>query len=81
LVSSESGCVVRHERSPISTGMTASVPYVSRNGVSPVVECGVVLYAQSTLQSSSTHFFFSSSSLRFSPLKITLLAASACPLV
>jgi hypothetical protein len=26
LASSESGCMVRQERSPISTGMTASVP-------------------------------------------------------
>ncbi|MCI93447.1 hypothetical protein A2U01_0114745, partial [Trifolium medium] len=41
-ISSSSGCSVRRDGSPISTGMTAFVPYASRNGVSPVVECGVI---------------------------------------
>ncbi|MCI41860.1 hypothetical protein A2U01_0063094 [Trifolium medium] len=41
-ISSSSGCSVRRDDSPISTGMTASVPYAIRNGVSQVVECGVV---------------------------------------
>ncbi|MCI65250.1 hypothetical protein A2U01_0086508, partial [Trifolium medium] len=41
-ISSSSGCSVRQDGSPISTGMTAFVPYASRNGVSLVVECGVV---------------------------------------
>ncbi|MCI61055.1 hypothetical protein A2U01_0082311, partial [Trifolium medium] len=36
-ISSSSGCSVRRDGSLISTGMTASVPYASRNGVSPVV--------------------------------------------
>ncbi|MCI90900.1 hypothetical protein A2U01_0112194, partial [Trifolium medium] len=40
-ISSSSGCSVRRDGSHISTGMTAFVPYTSRNGVSPVVECGV----------------------------------------
>ncbi|MCI32072.1 hypothetical protein A2U01_0053284, partial [Trifolium medium] len=33
----------------VSTGITASVPYVNRKGISPVVECGVVRYDQSML--------------------------------
>ncbi|MCI94213.1 hypothetical protein A2U01_0115511, partial [Trifolium medium] len=41
-ISSSSVCSVRRDGSPISTGMTASVRYANRNGVSPVVECGVV---------------------------------------
>ncbi|MCI11454.1 hypothetical protein A2U01_0032555 [Trifolium medium] len=41
-ISSPSGCSVRRDGSPISTGTTASIPNTSRNGVSPVVECGVV---------------------------------------
>lgn len=36
------GYRVLHVSSLTSTGMTASVPYVRRKGVSPVVECGVV---------------------------------------
>ncbi|MCI58464.1 hypothetical protein A2U01_0079719, partial [Trifolium medium] len=41
-ISSSSGYSVHRDGSPISTGMTASIPYTSLNGVSPVVECGVV---------------------------------------
>ncbi|MCI55585.1 hypothetical protein A2U01_0076836, partial [Trifolium medium] len=33
---------VLKDNAPVSTGITASVPYVNRKGVSPVVECGVV---------------------------------------
>ncbi|MCI52627.1 hypothetical protein A2U01_0073873, partial [Trifolium medium] len=40
-ISSSSGCSVHRDGSLISTGMTASVPYTSLNGVSPVVQCGV----------------------------------------
>ncbi|MCI29539.1 hypothetical protein A2U01_0050748, partial [Trifolium medium] len=37
----------------ISTEMTASVPYASRNGVAPVVECGVVRLRKMTLLAAS----------------------------
>ena len=47
----------------ISAGMTASFPYVSRNGVSPVGVLAVVLYAHSTLDNSSSHMPFAPSSL------------------
>ncbi|PNX60999.1 hypothetical protein L195_g060456, partial [Trifolium pratense] len=36
------GISVRKEDAPVSIGITASVPYVNRKGVSLVVECGVV---------------------------------------
>ncbi|PNX83338.1 hypothetical protein L195_g039379 [Trifolium pratense] len=42
LSSPSRGISVRNDDAPVSTGITASVPYVNRNGVSPVVECGVV---------------------------------------
>ncbi|MCI62386.1 hypothetical protein A2U01_0083643, partial [Trifolium medium] len=35
------GVSVLKDDAPVSTGITASVPYVKRKGVSPVVECGV----------------------------------------
>ncbi|MCI90158.1 hypothetical protein A2U01_0111449, partial [Trifolium medium] len=37
------GYVVLQLNSPGSTRITVSVPYVSLDGVSPVMECGVVL--------------------------------------
>ena len=43
-------------------GMTASFPYVSQNGVSPVGVLAVVLYAHSMLSSSSGHMPFAPSS-------------------
>ncbi|GAU23469.1 hypothetical protein TSUD_81510 [Trifolium subterraneum] len=42
-ISSSGGYSILEDGSPISTGITASVPYVNRKGVSPVVEWGVVL--------------------------------------
>ncbi|MCI82140.1 hypothetical protein A2U01_0103414, partial [Trifolium medium] len=36
------GISVLKDVDPVSTGITASVPYVKRKCVSPVVECGVV---------------------------------------
>ncbi|MCI47171.1 hypothetical protein A2U01_0068412, partial [Trifolium medium] len=75
------GISVLKDDAPVSTGNTASVPYVRRKGVSPVVECGVVRYDQSTLWSSSVHFPFASPNLLFRPRNITLFAASACPFV
>ena len=44
--------------SPTSTGMTASVPYVKLNGVSPIGVRAVVLYAHRTLGNSSGHVPF-----------------------
>ena len=44
--------------SPTSTGMTAPLLYVSRNGVSPVGVLVVFLYAHSMLGSSSGHIPF-----------------------
>ena len=41
--------------SPTLTRITASLPYASRNGVSYVGVLTVVLYAHSTLDSSSSH--------------------------
>ena len=41
--------------SPTSARITASLPYASRNGVSHVGVLAVVLYAHSTLGSSSSH--------------------------
>ena len=48
--------------SPTSAGMTGSLPYASRNGVSPVGVPAVVLYAYSILGSSSSHTPFAPSS-------------------
>ena len=46
--------------SPTSARITASLPYASRNGVSHVGVLTVVLYAHSTLGSSSNHTPFAS---------------------
>ncbi|CAJ2652476.1 unnamed protein product [Trifolium pratense] len=46
LSSPSRGTSVRKDDAPVSTGITASVPYVSRKGVSPVVECGVPMPAE-----------------------------------
>ncbi|MCI45147.1 hypothetical protein A2U01_0066386, partial [Trifolium medium] len=40
--SPSTGISVLKDDAPVSMGITASVPYVKRKGVSPVVECGVV---------------------------------------
>jgi len=64
-----------------STGIIASVSYVRLYGVSWVEDWGVHLYAQSTSSNSSGHLPFTTPSLFFSSLKMTLLAASAYPFV
>ena len=50
-----SGVFIRMVGIPISGGMIASIPYVIVNGDMPVGLRVVVLQAQSTLGSSSTH--------------------------
>lgn len=67
--------------SPISAGMTASLLYTSRKGDSLMDECGVVLYAHRMRSSCSAYFHLASSRRYRSPHSITLLAASAWPLV
>ena len=48
--------------SPISAGMTASLSYVSQNGVSPIGVLVVFIYAHSMLGNSSGHIPFAPSS-------------------
>ena len=64
-----------------SANMIASVPYVRENEVSPVDLLGVVRYAYKTLGNSSTHLPLVPSNLFFKPFTITLLMASAWPLL
>ena len=61
----------------ISTGMTASVPYVRENGVSPVDLLGVIRYAHRELGNSSAHLPLAPSSLFFNPFTMALLVVSA----
>ena len=62
---------VRIVGSPISVGMTASIPYARAKGVFPVGRPG----------SSSTHFPLACSSLFFKAVIRVLFVASACPLL
>ena len=66
--------------SVLSTGMTASMPNVSLNGVSPVGILVVVLYAQRTFCSSSSHAPFAPLSLVLIILSKLLFVTSAWPL-
>ena len=66
--------------SPTSAGMTASLPYASQNGVSPISLLAVVWYAHKTLGSSSGQ-------MPFAPLSRVLMILSkdrfvtfTCPL-
>ena len=63
-----------------SAGMTASLPYVSQNGVSPVCVLTVVLYAHGILGSSSGHIPFAPSSQVLIILSKDRFVTSACPL-
>ena len=54
---------------PTSTSMTASVPNVSLNGVSPIGTFMVVLYAHKMLGSSSGHALFAPLKLSFDNFK------------
>ena len=64
-----------------SSGITASEPHVIEKWVSPIDFLDVVRYDHRTWGSSSTHFPLALSNLFFSPPIITLLVASACPLL
>ena len=64
--------------SSISTGMTASFSYVSRNGVSPVGVLAVVLYAHSMLGNSSGHMPFAPSSRVLMILSRDRFVTSTC---
>ena len=66
---------------PISSGMIASEPYASENGVSLVDLLGVVLKVHRILGNSSTHLPLASSSLFLIPSYMVLFDASACPLL
>ena len=65
----------------ISTGMTASAPYVRENEVSPEDLLGVVRYAHRTLGNSSAHLLLAPSNLLFNLLTMALLVASTWPLL
>ena len=61
--------------------MTASAPYIKKNGVSLVDLLGVVQYAHKTLGSSLAHLPFVPSNLFFNPFTVALLVALAWPLL
>ena len=63
-----------------SAGMTASLPYASQNGVSPVGVLAVVLYAHKTLGSSSGHIPFAPLSRVLMILSKDRYMTSTCPL-
>jgi len=71
---------VLQDLSLISSGVTASSPYKSLNGVNFVVLDSVVLCDQITLVNSSIHFPFGNSVIFFfMPAKIMPLALSTAP--
>ena len=61
-----------------SAGITASLPYASRNGVSHVGVLAVVMYAHSTLGSSSGHIPFAPSSRVLMILSKDRFVTSTC---
>src|ERR1044072_327067 len=72
---------IRQDRFSISIGSTASVPYVSLNGVSPVLVWAVLLYDHKMAGSSSGQRPLASSNLLFIPIITALFADSAWPFV
>nr|GFA96085.1 hypothetical protein [Tanacetum cinerariifolium] len=72
--------VVRYMGIPISAGITASVPYVREKGVSPWLDLIIVLWAQRTWGSSSTHFLFPSPKRALMPSHRLLFARFTSPL-
>ena len=78
---SDSGVAVQMVGRPISVGITASIPLVSAKGEMPIGFQAVVLYAQSTPGSSSTHFPLAESNCFFKAVNMVLLEASAWPLL
>ncbi|GKE20236.1 hypothetical protein Tco_1431748, partial [Tanacetum coccineum] len=71
--------VIRSVGMSISAGMTASVPYVSENGVSPLLDLIIVRWAHRTCGSSSIQSLLLSSSLAFIPSPKLLFALSTRP--
>ncbi|GJS77895.1 hypothetical protein Tco_0727776 [Tanacetum coccineum] len=65
---------------PISTGITASVPYVSENGVSLLLDLIIVRCAHKTCEISSIQFLLLSSNHALIPSPKLLLALSTKPL-
>ena len=63
-----------------SARMTASLPYASRNGVSPIGVFVVVQYAHKTLDSSSDHMPFTPSIRVFMILSKDRFVTSTYPL-
>ena len=63
-----------------TTGMTASLSYASRNGVSPVGVLAVVWYAHRILGSSSGQIPFAPSSRVLMILSKDRFVTSTCPL-
>src|SRR5436190_12366610 len=78
---SSSKCSSLKEDICTSNGITASVPYARRNGVSPVATLWVVRYDQSIPGISSAQVPFFPSIFRLSALRIPLLADSTWPLL
>ena len=66
--------------SPISAGITTSLPYASQNGVSPVGVLAVVLYAYRMLSSSSGQIPFAPSSSVLIILSKDQFMTLTCPL-
>ena len=64
-----------------SSNITASIPYVRENNVSPVNLLGVVRYAHRMLGNSSAHLPLIPSNLLFNLFTIVLLVALAYPLL
>ena len=64
----------------ISSGATSSLPYASRNSVSPVGVLAIILYAHKTLGSSSGHIPFTPSSRVLMILSKDQFVTSTCPL-
>ncbi|GKF90491.1 hypothetical protein Tco_0274192 [Tanacetum coccineum] len=65
---------------PISTGITAFVPYVSENGVSPLLDLIIVRCAHKTCEISSSQFLLLSSNRALIPSPKLLFALSTKPL-
>ncbi|GKA40312.1 putative reverse transcriptase domain-containing protein [Tanacetum coccineum] len=68
--------IVRSVGMPIFAGITTSVPYVSENGVSPLLDFIIVRWDHKTCESSSIQSLLLSSSLAFIPSPKLLFALS-----
>ncbi|GJX34233.1 hypothetical protein Tco_0245790 [Tanacetum coccineum] len=77
----KSTSAVRSVGMPISAGMTASVPYVSENGVSPLLDLIMVRCAHRTCESSPIQSLLLSSNQALIPSSKLLFALSTKPFV